>query len=66
MTLQAVLAELYTDRQSAERIARAAGVDPAHVAWSPRMDDTWHSLVEEARRQNRLYDLVAVVVREYP
>lgn len=66
MSLQAVLAELYTDRQSAERIARAAGVDPAHVAWSPRMDDTWHSLVEEARRQNRLYDLVAVVLREYP
>ena len=66
MSLQAVLAELYTDRQSAERIARTAGVDPAHVAWSPRMDDTWHSLVEEARRQNRLYDLVAVVVREYP
>jgi hypothetical protein len=66
VSLQAVLAELYTDRQSAERIARAAGVDPAHVAWSPRMDDTWHSLVEEARRQSRLYDLVAVVLREYP
>ena len=66
MSLQAVLAELYTDRQSAERIARAAGVDPAHVAWSPRMDDTWHSLVEEARRQHLLYDLVAVVLREYP
>ena len=66
MILQAVLAELYTDRQSAERIARAAGVDPTHVAWSPRMDDTWHSLVEEARRQHQLYDLVAVVLREYP
>lgn len=66
MTLQAVLAELYTDRQSAERIARAAGVDIARVAWSPRMDDTWSSLVEEARRQHLLYDLVAVVLREYP
>lgn len=66
MTLQAVLAELYTDRQSAERLAHEAGLDTAHVAWSPRMDDTWHNLVEEARRQHRLYDLTAIALREYP
>lgn len=66
MTLQAVLAELYTDRQSAERLAREAGLDTARVAWSPRMDDTWHSLVEDARMQSRLYDLAAIALREYP
>lgn len=66
MTLQAVLAELYTDRQSAERLAHEAGLDTARVAWSPRMDDTWHSLVEEARMQSRLYDLTAIALREYP
>lgn len=66
MTLPAVLAELYTDRQSAERLAHEAGLDTAHVAWSPRMDDTWHSLVEEARRQHRLYELTAIALREYP
>lgn len=64
VTLQAVLAELYTDRQSAERLAREAGLDTARVAWSPRMDDTWHSLVEEARMQSRLYDLTAVPAGE--
>ena len=66
MTLQAVLAELYTDRQSAERLANEAGLDVTRVAWSPRMDDTWHSLVEEARMQHRLYDLAAIALREYP
>jgi hypothetical protein len=64
--LHQVLAEIYSSEESARRVAREAGIDVTHVSWSPRMDDTWHSIVEEARQQTLLYDLVEVAQRQYP
>lgn len=66
MTLHQVLAEIYSDEASARRVALEAGVDVSHVSWTPRMDNTWLSIVEEARRQELLYNLVDVVIGEYP
>ena len=66
MTLENVLAELYSDRQSIERVAHEAGVDLARVSMSSRAADTWHAITQEAQRQNRMTSLAAIAMAEYP
>lgn len=66
MTLEAVLAELYRDRASAERLVMDAGIDPATIAWAAKMVDSWHRILEEAEHQNRTHVLLRLAVHEYP
>lgn len=64
--LSNVLAELYRDKESAERVATQAGVDVARVAFSTKASDTWSSLLDEASHQGRLMEVVRVALGEYP
>lgn len=66
MALETVLAELYQDRPSIDRIAHEAGIDLARVPVSSRAADTWHAVIVEAQRQNLMTALAAIVMREYP
>ena len=66
MALENVLAELYQDRASIDRIAHEAGIDVTHVAMTARAVDTWHAIIQEAQRQSRMAALAAIVMREYP
>lgn len=66
MSLETVLAELYNDRQSIERIAHEAGIDLVHVAFAARPADTWHAVIQEAERQTCMAALAAIALREYP
>ena len=66
MSLETVLAELYPDRTSIDRIAHEAEIDLAHVPVSSRAADTWHAVIVEAQRQNAMTALAAIVMREYP
>lgn len=66
MSLETVLAELYGDRQSIERVAHEANIDLARVAFAARPADTWHAVIQEADRQTRMAALAAIALREYP
>ena len=60
MALENVLAELYQDRASIDRIAHEAGIDVTHVAMTARAVDTWHAIIQEAQRQSRMAALAAL------
>lgn len=66
MALETVLAELYQDRASIDRVAHEAGIDLARVPVSSRAADTWHAVIVEAQRQNLMTALAAIVMSEYP
>lgn len=66
MALSDVLAELYGDRGSAERVAKAAGLDVTRVSFDGKAANTWSLLVDEAVHQKRLAELVSVAFKEYP
>jgi hypothetical protein len=66
VALDSVLAELYRDRASAERLVTDAGLDSATVAWAPKMADTWHNILEEAEHQGKTHVLLRLAVHEYP
>lgn len=66
MSLENILAELYPDRQTIDRVAHEANVDLTHVPVSNVAADTWHAVVKEAIRQNQMVALAAVAMREYP
>ena len=66
VALENVLAELYQDRASIDRIAHEAGIDLSRVPVSSRAADTWHAVIVEAQRQNVMAALTAIVMREYP
>jgi len=66
VAIDSVLAELYRDRASAERLVTDSGIDPATVAWAPKMADTWHNILEEAEHQGKTHVLLRLAVHEYP
>lgn len=66
MGISDVLAELYRDRASAERVAVEAGVDVSRVSWAARAADFWNSLLTEAEHQKKLGNVVGIALREYP
>ena len=66
MSVETVLAELYSDPESIRRVAHEANVDLTRVAFAPRAADTWHAIIQEAERQSRTAALAAIAVREYP
>lgn len=66
MGISEVLAELYRDRASAERVAVEAGVDVSRVSWAAKAADTWQALLNEASHQHKLPYVVGVALREYP
>lgn len=66
MKLAEVLAELYSDDESARRIARTAGVDLTRVAFNAKAANTWSSLLNEADSQGKLAEVVRLAMQEYP
>lgn len=66
MGLSEVLAELYRDKASVERVAVEAGIDVSRVSFAGKSADSWHLLLTEAEHQNRLSYLVGIALREYP
>ncbi len=64
--LSRVLAELYADRGSAERMAHSAGLDVTRLAFDGRALNTWHAIVQEAQFQGQLEVLLELASTEYP
>jgi V8-like Glu-specific endopeptidase len=56
--LRNFLASSYFREPPVVQFAQAAGVQPATVAWGRPMLEVWHDLIQQARNQNRLRELL--------
>ncbi|MEM7126047.1 MAG: transporter substrate-binding domain-containing protein [Chloroflexota bacterium] len=63
--LRRVLAKLYKDQSSIERIAHDAGIDLSRINLNSKPIVNWHSVLTEAELTNRVYELIEVVEQEY-
>ncbi len=63
--LYTLLAEFYPDQPSAVRIAQDAGIRTELVPWTNHALNNWHAILQEAEKQHRLAQLLAVVDEEY-
>lgn len=63
--LRNVLADLYSDKSSAARVAEDAGLPIVTIAVSDRAVDNWHAILREAQKHDRLTALLNVVREEY-
>lgn len=64
--LRDVLASLYSDTQSAHRIASDVGLDTRHIDFDGRAINFWHSILTEARNAEKIDQLLNLVFGEYP
>ena len=64
--LTRVLAELYPDRESAERLVDQAGVPGGLVAYRTRPRDNWHSILREAVNHGKVADVLEAALDDYP
>jgi hypothetical protein len=60
------LADLYTDTNSARRVLGDAGIDVAKLGFDGPIINVWWQAIEEADKQRKLPDLVAVALIGYP
>jgi hypothetical protein len=63
--LRDVLADLYFDVPSAQRVIDDAGVDRAQISFSSRAKDNWHAILREAAHKDQIDNLITVVTRDY-
>ena len=64
--LQKAVAEIYWEKTDAHRIAKEAGLNPAHIGFSDRSAVTWQHILERAIAEGRLMALVALARQENP
>ena len=63
--LRDVLAQLYLDRASAQRIAVQAGMNPAFITFSDNPTNNWHEIVKKADDQGLLIPLIEQALSEF-
>lgn len=66
LALEAVLAKLYPDPGSLNRILMGAGVDVSRVEQSDRAIVAWHNALTEAAAQGRILGIIQIAQTEYP
>lgn len=64
--LQKILSDIYWEKTDAHRIAKEAGLNPAHIGFSDRSDVTWQHVLERAMAEGRLMVLVGLARQENP
>jgi len=64
--LRDALARLYPLWKAAQRVAHDAGLDASRLDFTGNAREFWGSIIEEALKQHRLYDLVQIALKEYP
>ncbi|XXY52706.1 AAA family ATPase [Sorangium sp. So ce269] len=63
--LRGTLAALYDTEHTARRIAREAGISLQLVRIVGSIIDIWDAILEEARKQHRIADIVRCALRDY-
>jgi hypothetical protein len=64
--LVAALADLYDREDLARIVAQGVGLNLARISFDGRMLTTWHAIVEEAVKQDKLVELIERARTEYP
>lgn len=66
LALETVLAKIYPDPGSLNRILMGAGVDVSRVEQSDRAIVAWHNALTEATAQGRILGVIQIAQSEYP
>src|SRR5689334_21894787 len=61
-----LLADLYTEPDSARLIVRRIGLNPAFIAFDGAAINIWMRVVQEANKHDKVGDLIAVAKQDYP
>lgn len=64
--LETVLAKIYSDPGSLNRILMSAGIDVSRVEQSDRAIVAWHNALTEAAAQGRVPAIIQIARTEYP
>lgn len=64
--LNTLLAELYSDGDAAQFVLARAGLRPGHINFNPAPLTNWFSILQEARKQNKVEAIVKVAREDYP
>lgn len=64
--LAGTLAHIYFEQASIKRIVIDCGLDPSHIAFDNRADNSWSDVMREAVLQDRVEALMAIATKEYP
>ena len=64
--LETVLAKIYSDPGSLNRILMSAGIDVSRVEQSDRAIVAWHNALVEAKAQGRVPAIIGIARAEYP
>lgn len=64
--LETVLAKIYSDPGSLNRILMSAGIDVSRVEQSDRAIVAWHNALVEAKAQGRVPAIIQIARTEYP
>jgi len=64
--LRHILASLYLTPQDANRVAVQAGLDPRFIAFDDKAINTWHNVLSEAHKRNKVAAIVDIAGQEYP
>jgi hypothetical protein len=64
--IRAILMELYSDEQSAGRVVDDAGIPRGQIQFSTASLQNWHAILQAAQRHEKVLDVVAVALREFP
>lgn len=65
-SLSEALAALYPDREESRRVAREAGLNAMHIAFSDTAITNWSNILEEAEKRDKVQAIVDIASREYP
>lgn len=65
-SLRDALATLYPRDADARRVARDAGLDEAQIPFDPAAINTWSAILSEAQKQNRIENILAIALKQYP
>ena len=63
--LRDVLAGLYLEPASAQRVVADSGLDPRQIAFSPKAADNWYAILTQAVRTQKIDALFDVVLDEF-
>lgn len=64
-TLRSILASFYQEEISARRIVADAGLDASRITFNGQSINTWHAILDEAVKKERLHALLDCVKKEY-
>lgn len=60
------LAQLYSTKETSERIVALSGVDKAFISWQNKPIDNWYNIMETASNRSCLLSLIELAMEEHP